>query len=329
MVEITTRTTGWRFLLKPSPELNARILGIIARALWLYPVSLHAFVFLSNHWYALASAARAELLASFVGYVNGNVAKAVQEIYGWTETVWARRAEMIPVADDEAAEGRLRYILAHGVKEGLVATPFDWPGVSSARALALGETLTGTWRARWGRAVRPKSASDIYPIDLVPIPSHADLSTHERQQRVMSIIDSIVEAEAGRSPLGRAEVIAQDPTSRPPTFVRRPAPLVHAALLEVRNAFVAARSRFVKEFREAAVRVRAAALVLAASFPLGAFPSPLPPNSPRPSGTVVVEADGRLPVVEGGRGDTPADAQRPPELAMPSSSQRSPLMNVS
>lgn len=329
MVEITTRTTGGRFLLKPSPELNARILGIIARALWLYPVSLHAFVFLSNHWHALASAARAELLTNFVGYVNGNVAKAVQEIHGWTETVWSRRAELIPVVDDEAAEGRLRYILAHGVKEGLVATPFDWPGVSSARALAFGETLTGTWRARWGRARRRESASDTYPIDLVPLPSHAELSAEERQQRVMSIIESIVEADARRSPLGRAAVIAQDPTSRPSELVRRPAPLVHAALLEVRDAFVAARTQFVKAFREAAVRVRTAALALAASFPLGAFPSPLPPNSSSPSSTVIVEEDGTPYGVEYGDDHASVDAQRPPELAMPSSSQRNPLRNVS
>jgi hypothetical protein len=36
----------------------------------------------------------------------------------------------IVVSDEEAAQvGRLRYILAHGVKENLVERVLDWPGV--------------------------------------------------------------------------------------------------------------------------------------------------------------------------------------------------------
>lgn len=32
--------------------------------------------------------------------------------------------------DDDALEGRLRYILSHGVKECLVRKPSEWPGLS-------------------------------------------------------------------------------------------------------------------------------------------------------------------------------------------------------
>ena len=37
------------------------------------------------------------------------------------------------------------YILANGCKEGLVASPRDWPGVHMVRAILDGEALTGTW----------------------------------------------------------------------------------------------------------------------------------------------------------------------------------------
>jgi hypothetical protein len=288
MVEITTRTVGGRYLLRPSPELNARILGILGRALVLYPVALHAFVFLSNHWHALATVESAARLAAFAGYVNGNVARAVQELTGWSDIVWSKRAEMIPVLDDAAADERLRYILSHGAKEGLVASPLDWPGVSSARALALGEPLVGTWRRRCAteRSALATTTLERDPIDLAPIPSYVGLTVDARQARIREVIDGIVrDAREGRStPLGRDIVLAQDPRSAPDGFVRRRAPRVHTALATLRREFLALRAEFVKAFRDAARGMLSAARQLAATFPAGAFPSPLPPSGggPRP-----------------------------------------------
>jgi hypothetical protein len=42
--------------------------------------------------------------------------------------------------------GRLRYLLAHGVKENLVERAVDWPGVNSVRAILEGKPLVG-WLA--------------------------------------------------------------------------------------------------------------------------------------------------------------------------------------
>ncbi|MBW1808479.1 MAG: hypothetical protein JRJ19_11935 [Deltaproteobacteria bacterium] len=47
--EITCRTIQGRLLLKPSAQLNKIILGILGKALTLYPVLLHLFVVVSNH----------------------------------------------------------------------------------------------------------------------------------------------------------------------------------------------------------------------------------------------------------------------------------------
>ena len=52
LVEVTTRTLQGRFLLKPSPRLNSIVLGVLGRAQRRYGVTLHAFVFFSNHYRA-------------------------------------------------------------------------------------------------------------------------------------------------------------------------------------------------------------------------------------------------------------------------------------
>jgi hypothetical protein len=289
MVELTIRVTGGLFLLKPSPELNARILGILGRALALYPISLHAFVFLSTHWHALATVCHAERLAAFLQYVNGNLAKAVQEVHGWNGKVWGRRTQVIPVVDDAAAEGRLRYILAHGAKEGLVASPLDWPGVSSARALAFGDALVGVWqdRAREARMRRrgpaPRDAVlRRYPIDLVPLPSWSETTAETRQATVQRMLADIERDARQAHPvvLGANAVQAQDPVTRLQAPASSPAPPVHGVDQETRRSFIAARRQFVSAYRAATVASAALAMSLAMRYPAGAFPSRPPPAPP-------------------------------------------------
>src|SRR5262249_3104741 len=146
----------------------------------LYPVLLHAFVFLSNHWHALVTAADAKALADFMRYVHGNVAKAAQEHNGVRGTIWQRLAQLIPVLDENAPLHRLRYVLAHGAKEHLVRTPLEWPGLAAARALAGRDVLIGRWvdrtarkrLERSGRTPPPSEYTTEYPVELAPLPVH-------------------------------------------------------------------------------------------------------------------------------------------------------------
>jgi len=50
LVEVTCRTVHGRLLLRPRPELNEIIVGILARAQQRYEVSVCAYIFLSNHY---------------------------------------------------------------------------------------------------------------------------------------------------------------------------------------------------------------------------------------------------------------------------------------
>jgi REP element-mobilizing transposase RayT len=77
VVEITTRTVHGRLLLRPSAEVNDLVLGVIGRAQHLFGVEIHAFVVMSNHMHILASVRDAAQLASFMSFVNGNIAREV------------------------------------------------------------------------------------------------------------------------------------------------------------------------------------------------------------------------------------------------------------
>jgi hypothetical protein len=78
--------------------------------------------------------------------VNSNLAREIGRLANWREKIWSRRYQAILVSQEKEAQlERLQYVLSHGVKEGLVAKPKDWPGVHCARALAEGEPLRGYW----------------------------------------------------------------------------------------------------------------------------------------------------------------------------------------
>jgi hypothetical protein len=287
MVEVTTRTAGARLLLRPCAVLNERILGILGRALHLYPVDLHAVVFLSNHWHALVSVPDAEALAGFLRHVNGNVAKAVQEVYGWQGPVWQRRAQAIVVADEAAAEARLRYVVAHGAKEGLVANPLEWPGVTCARALVGRERLVGAWvdrtRAgqieRSGRVPHPGEVTTWYPIELAPLPHWVGWSRDRRRAAIAALVGDIEREAAGRAVLGVSRVLEQDPHAMPVRSKQGRAPWVHAIGQAARAVFLAARRVFLDVYRAAADCLRRGR---PAMLPAGGFP-PRPPLRPAAS----------------------------------------------
>src|SRR5689334_9368075 len=192
--EVTTRTIQERFLLRPGEAERDLILGVIGRGLELYArIMLHAFVYLSNHMHMMLSSADPTQIAPFIGFVNGHVARLVGKRSGWDGLFWSGRAHVIPVLDDESAEGRLRYILSHGVKEGLVARPEQWPGASSTPGL-LGQPLQGRWPSRADKPTttsRRSSIARVYDVPLAPLPSWTRMNAAARAERVRAIIDDI------------------------------------------------------------------------------------------------------------------------------------------
>ena len=270
--EVTSRTIQERLLLLPTERARDLINGVLARALELYPlVFIHAYVFLSNHYHLLCSTGDGAQLAAFFRYVNGNVARKVGRLHGWRGTMWPRRPHVLPVLDDDAVVARLRYLLANGVKEGLVESPRAWPGASAVPGL-LGDMVVEGVRVKRGRRGQPPTDERVV-VPLTPIPPWAHLSA-DALRREHEVMIAAIEAEAPPNPVGAASVVACDPHARPAEPAQGPAPSCHASTRSARAWFDANYQLFVDAFRRATAEVAAGAPFRPEHFPTGSFPRP-------------------------------------------------------
>ncbi len=207
----------------------------------------------------------------------------------WREKFWGRRYQAIPVSEEEAAQAeRLRYILAHGVKEGLVEQLRDWPGVSAVRALLGEETLEGLWfdrtrehiARRRGIAFERLDFATPYRLHLEPLPCWAHLSAEEYRKRIAEMVEEIEGQAAlqrqlrGLAAKGAVAVLAQEPQAAPERLKKSPAPLFHAASRKVRLELYEGYKYFIAAFRDAAASLRAGEPNVV--FPAGSFPPVAP-----------------------------------------------------
>ncbi len=293
LTEVTNRTIQGRLLLRPSKEFNQIATGILARAARRYAVKVMAAVYLSNHYHLLLWAEDAEQLSDFMAYHNGNLAREAGRLHGWSDKFWSGRYKAIWVSGEEEAQvARLKYLLSHGAKEGLVSRPQDWPGVHSAEALLTGEPLDGLWlNRRQQSATRQRtkhSESNAYAepenLSLAKLPCWTHLSDAAYRQRIEDLLAEVdQEAAAMRRREGiwlpgrwacQWSILRQAPHSAPERFEKRPMPLVHAFRKEVRDAWRRTYGWFVTAYRRAAKRLRAGERDVV--FPAGCFPPGLP-----------------------------------------------------
>ncbi|HKI00770.1 MAG TPA: hypothetical protein VKK31_02205 [Thermoanaerobaculia bacterium] len=289
LVEVTCRTFQSRFLLRPSLPLNDLVVGVLARAQRTYPIRCCGFSFVSNHFHLILDVDDARQLASFMCFLNSNLARELGRFVDWPDKVWARRYQAIVISSEAAAQvARLKYVLAHGVKEHLVEKVSEWPGVHCARALMEGVAVEGTWfdrtqeyaARRRGESFDRLRYATTETLTLSPLPCWKDLPV-EAQRRLAADLVAELEADAaaerqraGSQVLGVAAIQGQEPHKRPERSKKSPAPLFHALTKAAREDLYAGYAWFVAAFREAAAKLREGSREV--SFPTGSFPPPLP-----------------------------------------------------
>jgi len=287
--ELTSRTLHGRFLLRPGRRLNEILVGVLGRAQRRYDVRLYVGGFLSNHFHLLGRFETPHQLSGFMQYFKANLAKEAGRLYGWREKIWGRRYRPIQVSDEEEAlVGRLRYILSQACKEGLVASPLDWPGVNCARALLEGRELSGIWydrtsqfnARRRGEPARDSDHATRERVAFQQLPCWSHFSPEQYRTAIAELIEEI-EAETQRAheaavtqPLGASTVLRQDPHQRPARSSRSPAPRFHAATREVRRSLANAYALVYAAYQQASIRLRQG--LGPAEFPTGCFPPRLP-----------------------------------------------------
>lgn len=289
LVEITCRIAQGRYLLRPSDELNRHFLGVLGRAQRRVSMKIHGVVVLSNHYHLLLTPRDAQQLVRFMRYLQTNLSKEIKVVQNWDGPVWGRRYQSIVVADeDEAQISRLRYLLAHGVKEDLVERVCDWPGIHCARALVEGERLQGSWYDRTllcelNRRTKKPAEEDVTEAETVilsPLPCWEGLPADEIRMKVSALVEAIDREAAerraaeGTRVVGVSKVRRAHPHHRPKELSRSPSRRFHAATRAARQALREAYIEFVSQFRDAAKLLRQG--VKDPPFPPGSFPPGLP-----------------------------------------------------
>ena len=280
---LTVRCLQGRLFLRPSDRTNEVLGGVLARAARLHGVEIFAFVFASNHVHLLVRAPRSNL-SQFMQHLLTNISKKVGALVGWRGAFWERRYSAEPVLDDEGLLGRIRYILSHGVKEGLVGSCREWPGLTSLPMMLDGEARSFRWfhwsnRWKWRRDGKPcprfeERCSSVERLVLTPVP-HPEFCDPDSRRRLLERMVQGIEEHWGavhnHQFRGRAWVLAQRPQHRPERPARSPRPLCHAAS-----------KRLVDEFREKSRGFTSAFLTASKRWRSGDFGVAFPISANRP-----------------------------------------------
>ena len=244
----TVRCLQGRLFLSPSARTNDVLGGVLARAVRRFEVELFAFTFASNHLHLLLRAPRGNI-SQFMQYLLSNTSKKVGALVNWRGSFWERRYSAEPVLDEGGVLDRLRYILSHGVKEGLVRRCQEWPGLSCLPDLQ-GRTRrqfswfdwTNRWKARSGKGVPDRfearfATKETLELSPLPLVRFARRSAWRRFLR--RVLDAIHRQGRRDHPrvLGPATVLAQDPQYRPDRQKRTRRPWCHAASAILRETF--------------------------------------------------------------------------------------------
>ena len=270
-----------RYLLSPSTETNEVLGGVLARAVRLHGVELFAFSIISSHIHLVVRAPRGNL-PRFMQYLSTNVSKKVGRLVDWRGSFWERRYSAEPILDETALLARVRYVLSHGVKEGLVRRVRDWPGLSCLPFLLDGKSRSFQWfdwtrRASGNtrRVTRPlldKKWAESEELRLTPLP-HPSLRSRKAVRAFVRRSVRAIEEQASReyrTVLGRAAVLRQHPHTRPPpASTRKPRPPCHTSRRELLEDFRERYRTFLEQYREASIQWRNGDPT--ASFPEGAI----------------------------------------------------------
>jgi REP element-mobilizing transposase RayT len=245
---LTLRCFQGRHLMAPSPQVTQTIGGVVAKATHLYPgVQLHDIVVLSNHIHLIATPSDPSQLPRFMGWMAREISVRAGRLIGWRGAFFERRYDAAPILDEEALEGRVLYLRAHGVKEFLVNSLEEWPGLTVLPELHHGKARL------FPIEMRTKNQVEWLPIRLAPLPGWEGLSTERSREQHRELTRratrEALSARGPGQPCGVEKVINQDPMTRPARVARSPRVRCFAVSKKKRLEYWATYRAFVENLR--------------------------------------------------------------------------------
>lgn len=205
LYHVVSKTLRGEFLLAPAPGVRKLCAGVVAHSQIRYPqVKLYAIAVLSNHFHMMVSGP-SKHVSAFTGYIKQEISRRLGQRYKLRGTFWDGRFSAVALPTPESRRDSLRYILSQGVKEDLVESPREWPGLHCASQLMYGTKITGEWfngtrysnakhsasRDSRGVKVRISDYYEIVSIRLVPIPEWEHLKPKLMQAKVRKMVNQI------------------------------------------------------------------------------------------------------------------------------------------
>ena len=221
-VLITRRCSDRRFFLTPSENVNQIVLYAIAKAAYLFGVSVHAWVAMSNHMHLVVTDLEGRL-PDFMHALDLEIAKAVSAEIGRWGGFWesGKSYSAVDLLDDQAIIARIAYVHANPTGAGLVRRARRWPGATSV-GFAFGSELT---------AIRPDTAyyrgscqARSYTLRLVPPPALDPLECAVAVRAEVRHLEKRAEhrlKQEQRKFVGERRVLAQNPYDSPSSWERR------------------------------------------------------------------------------------------------------------
>lgn len=279
---VTVRCARRQFRLRPDEERTELLQYFLAKALERNPgIAVSSVCAMSNHVHYTIVDGRGEM-ATFMEYLNGQLARALNEIDGETGQVWERRYSAIEIVDVESIVDRIVYTVTNPVASNLVATHKAWPGLVAWFGGNPDPIPCKRFRARAYRRAAKRAADRRQPppsrerftdhaeLRMTPIPG-IDPKIVENAIRAREL--DLAEARCG-GVMGVRTILALDVFARPKPEKKRRMPLCHAASKERWFEYRAKWRAFVRMYRKASAMFRAG--VLSAVFPAHTFRPRLP-----------------------------------------------------
>jgi hypothetical protein len=224
---ITRRCTQRQFLLRPDAELDNAFLYCLIEAALRFDICLLHSVAMANHHHTTIYD-RLGRLCEFMEHFHKLLAKCVNSMRGRWENCWASEpACAVRLLHRDDVINKLVYGATNPVKDGLVESASDWPGVNTMDALLNGRELHAR-RPAFFRSDGTMPAEVSITLELPPVLGDPETFFNEVRERVTKteLRHQIIRSVLGRSVLGRKRVLQQSwrdaPTSREPRRVLRP-----------------------------------------------------------------------------------------------------------
>jgi len=281
---ITFRTEeGLPFV--PLQFMNMLICSALARAQKLYPIRIICLLVQANHVHLLIRVTNPEHVSSFIGYFKAESAHYLNRLLNRRQrTVWAERFDSPAVLDIDKALELFAYCSLNPLKDGLVSSMPEYPGVASYPSLMRGEKsipAKSIPRDKVSPLIDPKnpqqeneSLSDYFSsdqfqdlaIELAPeelrlaFASTRDSTPEQFYQKLLQTIgeyEQIYIADlSGKSPLGRAKLLSSSILSprNPPIKGRKMICL--SCCKDLRQSFISSFKRLKSLCRETFIKWR-------------------------------------------------------------------------